>query len=108
VVQVEGSSRHLKLYEVHGPQSDAIRERKGKMRGRLEAAMTLYFGKDFAAAYGMLKEMRDGESERSDRDGWSDSILPYYLSHCESWLDAGPGLADRIAHWDGVHVFTEK
>src|SRR6185295_20252497 len=57
LVQVKGSSRHLKLYEVYGHQPPEVRQYKDDTREMLEKALTIYFQKGFKDASRMFRAM---------------------------------------------------
>jgi class 3 adenylate cyclase len=109
LVQVKGSSRRLKLYEVYGHQPAAVRGYKDGTRGKLEKALTLYFAKSFRDAARMFRAMlEEVPPHRLDGGERMDRILDYYVAHCDAWNDDSQGAWQRIEQWDGVHVFYEK
>lgn len=109
LVQVKGSSRRLKLYEVYGHQPAAVRGYKDGTRGKLEKALTLYFAKSFRDAARMFRAMlEEVPPHRLDGGELMDRILEYYVAHCDAWNEDGQGAWQRIEKWEGVHVFYEK
>jgi class 3 adenylate cyclase len=109
LVQVKGSSRRLKIYEIYGHQPEAVRAYKDKTRDMLEKALTLYFRKSFRDAARIFRALLAevpphllDERERMDR------ILEYYVAHCDAWNEDKQGAWQLIEQWDGVHVFFEK
>ncbi len=109
LVQVKGSSRRLKLYEIYGHQPGAVRGYKDGTRGKLEKALTLYFRKSFQDASRMFRAMlEEVPPHRLDADDRMDRILDYYMAHCDVWNKDTQGAWQRIESWEGVHVFFEK
>jgi adenylate cyclase len=109
LVQVKGSSRRLKIYEVYGHQPEEVLDYKDRTREKLEKALMLYFRKSFRDAARMFRALlaevpphRLEEGERMDR------ILEYYVAHCDAWNEDRQGAWELIERWDGVHVFFEK
>jgi adenylate cyclase len=109
LVQVKGSSRRLKLYEIYGHQPEAVRGYKDGTRGKMEKALTLYFRKSFRDAARMFRAMLEQvPPHRLDSDNRMDRILEYYLAHCDAWNKDTEGAWQRIESWEGVHIFFEK
>ena len=109
LVQVKGSSRRLKLFEIYGHQPDAVRGYKDGTRGKMEKALTLYFRKSFRDASRMFRAMAEEvPPHRLDADDRMDRILEYYIAHCDAWNEDSQGAWQRIERWEGVHVFYEK
>ncbi len=109
LVQVKGSSRRLKLFEVYGHQPAAVRGYKDGTRGKMEKALALYFQKSFRDASRMFRAMlEEVPPHRHDADELMDRLLDYYIAHCEAWNDDAKGAWQRIESWEGVHVFYEK
>lgn len=109
VVQVKGSSRHLRIYEVYSHQPPEVRKYKDETRGLLEKALTIYFQKGFNDASrlftAMLEKVPPHQHTPDDR---MDDILPYYLDRCNTWIKGGSDTWDLIQKWQGVHVFLDK
>jgi class 3 adenylate cyclase len=57
VVQVKGSSRHLKVYEIYGHQPEQVRRFKDDTREMFEKALTIYFQKGFKDAARLFRAM---------------------------------------------------
>ncbi len=109
VVQVKGSSRRLKLYEVYGHQMPEVRRFKDETRDLLEKALTIYFQKGFRDASRLFKAMRQKMLSRaSELGGFTDEILQYYISHCDTWINHRDGDWTPFESWEGVHIFNEK
>jgi class 3 adenylate cyclase len=109
IVQVKGSSRHLKLYEIYGHQPEEVRRYKDETKDMLEKALTIYFQKGFRDAQRLFRAMLDKvPPHRHFPDDLMDNILRYYLAHCDAWINNPKGSWELIEKWDGVHVFHEK
>jgi class 3 adenylate cyclase len=109
VVQVKGSSRHLKLYEVYGHQPEEVRRFKDETRDMLEKALTIYFHKGFEDASRLFRAMLDVvPPHRLIRGDLMDNLLRYYIEHCEAWMTDRAGAWEAMDKWSGVHVFFEK
>jgi class 3 adenylate cyclase len=109
MVQVKGSTRHLKLYEIYGHQPEEVRGYKDSTREMLEKALTIYFQKGFKDATRLFRAMLEQvPPHRHAAADLMDNILSYYLAHCEAWNNDTNGAWQRIERWDGVHVFYEK
>jgi len=109
VVQVKGSSRHLKLYEVYGHQPPEVRQFKDDTRDMLEKALTIYFQKGFKDAARLFRAMLERvPPHRLAPDDLMDNILRYYIDHCDAWMKDRDGTWEAIEKWEGVHVFYEK
>ncbi len=109
LVQVKGSSRRLKIYEVYGHQPPEVRRFKDETRDMLEKGLTIYFNKGFKDALRIFKAMLERvPPHRLIPHDRMDNILPYYIAHCEAWINDQNGSWERIEKWDGVHVFYEK
>ena len=109
VVQVKGSTRHLKLYEIYGHQPEEVREYKDRTRDMLEKALTIYFQKGFKDAQRLFRAMLEQvPPHRHVPNDLMDNILMYYIDHCDAWINDPNGTWEMIEKWDGVHVFHEK
>lgn len=109
VVQVKGSTRHLKLYEVYGHQPAEVRQYKDDTRELLEKALTIYFQKGFKDASRLFRAMLEQVPPHTLKaDHLMDNILNYYIAHCDAWINNPNGTWEEIQRWDGVHIFTEK
>jgi len=109
LVQVKGSSRRLKIYEVYGHQPAEVRDYKERTRDKLEKALTLYFRKSFSDAGRMFRALlTEVPPHRLDDRERMDRILEYYVAHCDAWNEDKQGAWQLIEQWDGVHVFFEK
>jgi class 3 adenylate cyclase len=108
-VQVKGSTRHLKLYEIYGHQPLEVRQYKDETRELLEKALTIYFRKGFKDASRLFRAMLEKvPPHRLNANDLMDNILRYYISHCDAWINNPNGTWDEIQRWEGVHIFTEK
>jgi class 3 adenylate cyclase len=109
VVQVKGSTRHLKLYEVYGHQPPEVRQFKDDTRDLLEKALTIYFQKGFKDAARMFHAMLENvPAHRLLPNNLMDNIIPYYIAHCDAWINDRTGTWEQIEKWEGVHIFYEK
>jgi adenylate cyclase len=109
VVQVKGSTRHLKLYEVYGHQPPEVRRFKDETRDLLEKALTIYFQKGFKDASRLFRAMLEQvPPHRLIPNDLMDNLLRYYIAHCDAWINDRDGTWERIEKWDGVHIFHEK
>jgi class 3 adenylate cyclase len=109
VVQVKGSTRHLKLYEVYGHQPIEVRQFKDDTRDLLEKALTIYFQKGFKDAARLFRAMLERvPPHRLAPNDLMDNILRYYIAHCDAWMKDRDGTWEAIERWEGVHVFYEK
>ncbi|MEO7423702.1 MAG: adenylate/guanylate cyclase domain-containing protein [Fibrobacteria bacterium] len=109
LVQVKGSSRHLKLFEIYGHQPEEVRNYKDETRGMLEKALSIYFRKGFNDASRLFRAMlEDVPPHRQEPLDRMDNILSYYISHCDAWNNDAKGSWQLIERWEGVHVFYEK
>ncbi|MDQ3002049.1 MAG: adenylate/guanylate cyclase domain-containing protein [Fibrobacterota bacterium] len=109
VVQVKGSTRNLRLYEVYGHQPLEVRQYKDETRELLEKALTIYFQKGFKDASRLFRAMLEKVPPHTLKTGiLMDEILNYYIAHCNAWINNPNGTWEEIQRWDGVHVFTEK
>lgn len=109
VVQVKGSSRNLRIYEVYSHQPPDVRKYKDATREMMEKALTIYFQKGFKDALRMFTSLlgevpphRHGSGDLMDR------ILNYYIDRCHAWLKDDQGTWELMQKWQGVHVFLEK
>jgi len=108
-VQVKGSTRHNKLFEVYGHQPEEVRQFKDETRELFEKALTIYFQKGFKDASRLFRAMLEKvPPHRLMPNEMMDSILLYYIAHCDAWINNPNGTWEEIQRWDGVHVFTEK
>ncbi|MEO7423704.1 MAG: adenylate/guanylate cyclase domain-containing protein [Fibrobacteria bacterium] len=108
-VQVKGSTRHLKLYEIYGHQPPEVRQYKDDTRDMLEKALTIYFQKGFKDASRLFRAMLERvPPHRLNANDLMDNILRYYIAHCDAWINNPTGTWEDIQRWEGVHVFTEK
>ncbi len=109
MVQVKGSSRHLKLFEIYGHQPDEVRKYKDGTRDLLEKALAIYFRKGFKDATRLFQAMLEQvPPHRHVPRDLMDNILNYYLAHCAAWNSDSTGAWEQIERWEGVHVFYEK
>lgn len=107
VVQVKGSTRHLKVYELYGHQDAAMRDWKDASRPELEDAIRCYFEKRINETLDRFQRL-SRRMPSQPAGGGVDNIPGYYLERCKTWMENGPELKERLEAWDGVHVFTEK
>jgi class 3 adenylate cyclase len=107
VVQVKGSTRHLKVYELYGHQDVVLRDWKDDSRRELEDAILCYFGKRFEDALERFQRLAKHRPSVAG-GGVSDNIPGYFIERCESWGQGGTEMKARLEQWDAVHVFTEK
>ena len=109
LVQVKGSTRHLKLYEIYGHQPEEVRRFKDDTRDLLEKALTIYFQKGFKDASRLFRAMLEQvPPHRLIPNDLMDNILKYYITHCDAWIHDRNGAWEQIEKWEGVHVFYEK
>jgi class 3 adenylate cyclase len=109
IVQVKGSTRHLKLYEIYGHQPEDVRQFKDETRDLFEKALTIYFQKGFKDASRLFRAMLERvPPHRLLPDQMMDNILQYYIGHCDAWINNPNGTWEEIQRWGGVHIFTEK
>lgn len=109
LVQVKGSSRHIKLYEIYGHQPLEVRRFKDESRDLLEKALTIYFRKGFSDASRLFRAMlQKVPPHRLIPNDLMDNILRYYISHCDAWINDRTGAWEQIEKWEGVHIFFEK
>jgi len=109
VVQVKGSSRHLRIYEVYSHQPEAVRRYKDRTREMLEKALTIYFRKGFKDALRLLLAMQEEVPPHLHLPGdLMDNLIGYYLERCRAWIRDDPEAWERIQKWEGVHVFLDK
>ena len=109
LVQVKGSTRHLKLYEIYGHQPEEVRKFKDETRDLLEKALTIYFQKGFKDASRLFKAMLERvPPHRFIPNDLMDNLLRYYISHCDAWINDNAGTWEQIEKWEGVHIFYEK
>lgn len=109
MVQVKGSSRRLRIYEVYGHQPHEVRVYKDATRDLLEKALTIYFRKGFHDAARLFRAMLEQvPPHRHLPEELMDSILPYYVAHCHAWINDTKGAWQAVERWEGVHVFYEK
>ncbi|MDB5048092.1 MAG: family 3 adenylate cyclase [Fibrobacteres bacterium] len=108
-VQVKGSTRHIKLYEIYGHQPPEVRQYKDDTRELLEKALMIYFQKGFRDASRLFRAMLENvPPHRLIANDLMDNILRYYIAHCDAWINNPNGTWEEIQRWEGVHVFTEK
>ncbi len=109
LVQVKGSSRHLKLYEIYGHQPEEVRRYKNETRELLEKALAIYFQKGFKDASRLFRAMLEKvPAHRLEPADLMDNILRYYIRHCDVWINDSAGAWEQIERWEGVHIFYEK
>jgi len=109
LVQVKGSTRHIKLYEIYGHQPPEVRQFKDDTRDLLEKALTIYFQKGFKDASRLFRAMLEQvPPHRLIPNDLMDNILRYYIAHCDAWINDRNGAWEQIEKWEGVHVFYEK
>jgi class 3 adenylate cyclase len=109
IVQVKGSSRSLKLYEIYGHQPEEVRNFKDETRELLEKALTIYFQKGFKDASRLFNAMLERvPPHRYLPNDLMDNLLPYYIAHCDAWINDFNGTWEKIEKWEGVHIFYEK
>ena len=107
VVQVKGSTRHLKVYELYGHQDAVMRDWKSANRSGLDDAIGCYFEKRFKEALELFQRLSSDMPSRAG-GGVLDIIPEYYIERCGNWLGDGQEVKARLEKWDGVHVFNEK
>jgi class 3 adenylate cyclase len=109
VVQVKGSSRRIRVYEVYTHQPAEVRRYKDATRDLLEKALTIYFRKGFRDALRLFQAMlAEVPPHRLVPGGLMDNILRYYIEHCQAWANGDPETWNLIQKWEGVHVFHDK
>ncbi|MBW8887094.1 MAG: hypothetical protein JF616_04970 [Fibrobacteres bacterium] len=109
LVQVKGSTRHVKLYEIYGHQPPEVRRFKDETRDLFEKALSIYFQKGFQDASRLFRAMLEKvPPHRLIPDSLMDNIVPYYIAHCDAWINDRTGSWEKIEKWEGVHVFYEK
>ncbi len=109
IVQLKGSTRRLKLYEIYGHQPAEVLHYKDGTRDLLEKALTIYFRKGFKDAMRLFQAMLEKvPPHRLIPADLMDNILRYYIAHCEAWISDGSGAWEQIEKWNGVHVFNDK
>jgi class 3 adenylate cyclase len=109
VVQVKGSSRRLKVYEIYGHQPEQVRRFKDDTREMFEKALTIYFQKGFKDAARLFRAMlANVPPHRLVQGDPMDNLLRYYIAHCDAWMNDRDGSWEAIEKWGGVHVFYEK
>ncbi len=109
LVQVKGSTRHLKLYEIYGHQPEEVRRFKDDTRDLLEKALTIYFQKGFRDASRLFRAMLEQvPPHRLIPNDLMDNLLKYYIAHCDAWIHDRNGAWEQIEKWEGVHIFYEK
>jgi hypothetical protein len=107
--QVKGSTRPVKLYEIYGHQPPEVRRFKDDTRDLLEKAFTIYFRKGFKDASRLFRAMLERVPPHRLLPGkLMDSIIPYCIAHCDSWINDRTGAWEKIEKWEGVHIFYEK
>jgi class 3 adenylate cyclase len=108
-VQVKGSKSHLKIYEVYGHQSEAVRAYKDATRDILEKALTIYFGKGFNDAERLFRALQSKAPPHTYLpDEPMDRICQYFIGRCAKLKEDQSLFEYYLRHWDGVHVFNEK
>jgi two-component system sensor histidine kinase ChiS len=109
VVQVKGSTRHVKLYEIYGHQPAEVRRFKDESRDLLEKALAIYFRKGFKDAARLFRGMLEKVPPHRLMPGHPmDNLIAYYIAHCDAWMSDHTGAWEQIEKWEGVHVFYEK
>jgi class 3 adenylate cyclase len=109
VVQVKGSTRHVKLYEIYGHQPPEVRLFKDESRDLLEKALAIYFRKGFKDAARLFRGMLEKVPPHRLIPGLPmDNLIAYYIAHCDAWMSDHTGAWEKIEKWEGVHVFYEK
>ena len=109
LVQVKGSTRSIKLFEIYGHQPDEVIRFKDETRDLFEKALTIYFRKGFKDASRLFHAMLEKvPPHRLFPNQLMDNLLPYYIAHCENWINDKTGSWEKIEKWDGVHIFYEK
>jgi class 3 adenylate cyclase len=109
VVQVKGSSRHLRIYEVYSHQPAEVRKYKDGSREMMEKALTIYFQKGFGDAIRIFNALlKEVPPHRHSPDDLMDPILNYYIDRCNAWVNDESGSLERLEKWQGVHIFHEK
>jgi adenylate cyclase len=109
LVQVKGSTRHVKLYEIYGHQPEEVRKFKDDTRELLEKALTIYFQKGFKDASRLFQAMLERvPPHRLAPNELMDNLLRYYIAHCDAWINDQTGSWELIEKWEGVHIFYEK
>ena len=109
VVQVKGSTRHLRLFELYGHQPEEVRKYKDETKDMMEKALTIYFHKGFKDAARIFRHMLTKvPPHRYQANDLMDRILPYYIDHCHAWINDPNGTWEIMEKWDGVHIFHDK
>ena len=109
LVQLKGSSRNLRIFEVYSHQPAAVRADKEGTRELLEKALAIYFRKGFNDAWRLFQAMQAEVPPHLHAAGQPmDRLLAYYLDRCRAWMRDDPQAWERIQKWEGVHVFLEK
>lgn len=107
-VQLKGSSRHMRIYEVYSHQPPAVRGYKDGTRSRLEKGLAIYFQKGFRDALRIFQAMQASVPPHLHHpDVPMDNILAYYIDRCKTWIQDDAAW-DRMQKWESVHVFHEK
>jgi class 3 adenylate cyclase len=88
-VRVRGKNETILLFEVIDGGGPAQERRKLSYRKELSRALRLYFARDFAAALGAVKSLRERNPE--------DEVLRIYQKRCELLVDLG-----APEDWEGV------
>lgn len=108
-VQVKGSTRNLKLYEIYGHQPIEVRKFKDETREMLEKALAIYFQKGFKDSLRIFKAMLERvPPHRLIPNDLMDNLLQYYISRSEAWINDRSGNWEQIQKWEGFHIFDEK
>jgi class 3 adenylate cyclase len=109
IVQVKGSSRKLKIFEVYGHQPPEVRKLKDETKDLFEEALTLYFQKEFKEAHRLLQALQAQSPHHRFYPGQPmDTLLTYHIARCEGWLNDANDMGERIEKWNGVHIFKDK
>lgn len=107
-VQVKGSSRHLKLFEVYDHQPAEVIKFKDATKAIMEKALTIYFQKSFHGALRLFQSLKERAPSHLYEEGEvMDSLMDYYIQRCQDWISS-PNAWELIEKWEGFHVFQEK
>lgn len=88
-VRVRGRKTPILLFEVLDAEPQQQRERKLSYKSDLARALRLYYGKDFTAAFDIIRELFERNPE--------DEVLRIYRKRCEILVNLGVPVG-----WEGV------
>lgn len=107
-VQVKGSSRHLKLFEIYDHQPPEVIKFKDDTKEIMEKALTIYFQKGFRDALRIFTSLKMRTPNHLYETGeMMDSLNHYYIQRCKDWIH-DPDAFELMRKWDGYHVFQDK